>query len=452
MEQMGFHSKWVGWVMECIKTVSFSITVNGKAGETFRPSRGIRQGCPLSPYLFLLCGEGFTALFNDAVSKKVLAGFRINRHCPIVSHLLFADDSVVYCQATDRDCEAFHQILETYEFASGQMVNKDKSAVYFSPNTPFSVRSRLSSSVGISVEVNDAKYLGLPMFLGHSKRDLFAYIKGRILKRLKSYKESFLNSAGLEVLVKAVLMVLPSYAMSCFRLPKTLTKQLSAEIAKFWWGSKEGECKIHWVNWKKLSRCKGKGGMGFRDLETFNKALLAKQGWKLVSGAPSLFRRLFKRKYFPHTSFWRANVSNQASWAWKSIAWARDLLCKGWRWQVHSGKDIRVWEDPWLPKKPFYTINQSTPRTSNIEWVSDLIDADTRLGKHHLSGRVSARRIQILFSRSQSVTLKEVMLKFGIPLRMASSLLSPLSTWERKACQILWKNRKLKPVLLVRCH
>ncbi|KAG5556171.1 hypothetical protein RHGRI_006709 [Rhododendron griersonianum] len=127
--------------------------------------------------------------------------------------------------------------------------------------------------------------------------------------------------------------------MSCFRLPKQLMNQISVEIAKFLWGSKEGECKIHWIN--KLSRCKGKGGLGFRDLEAFNRALIAKQGWKLISGEPSLFKRIFKGKYFPNTTFFNANVSNQASWAWKSICWARELLNKGWRWQVRSGKDIR---------------------------------------------------------------------------------------------------------------
>ncbi|KAF7129689.1 hypothetical protein RHSIM_Rhsim10G0093500 [Rhododendron simsii] len=169
MRQLGFHELWIGWVMECVKTVSFSITVNGEAGESFHPSRGIRQGCPLSPYLFLLCGEGFTALCNDYVSKKLLYGFRINRHCPVVSHLLFADDSVVYCQATERDCAALYNILELYEAASGQKVNKDKSSVFFSPNISPEPRLTLANRVGISMEAKEAKYLGLPVFLGNSK-------------------------------------------------------------------------------------------------------------------------------------------------------------------------------------------------------------------------------------------------------------------------------------------
>ncbi|XP_058198477.1 uncharacterized protein LOC131313998 [Rhododendron vialii] len=281
MRQLGFHTLWIGWVMECVKTVSFSITVNGEAGESFHPSRGIRQGCPLSPYLFLLCGEGFTALCIDHVSKKLLYGFRINRHCPVVSHLLFADDSVVYYQAMERDCAALYNIMELYE------------------------------------------------------ADL-------------------------------------------------LMNQISAEIAKFWWGSKEAERKIHWIKWDKLSRCKGKGGLGFRDLDVFNRALIAKQGWKLISGEPSLFKRIFKGKYFPNTTFFNANVSSQASWALRSICWARELLNKGWRWQVCSGKDIRIWEDHWLPKPPAFKVSPSSVISSTITYVSDLIDNSTKTWKMQL--------------------------------------------------------------------
>lgn len=114
--------------------------------------------------------------------SKTLSGFRINRHCLVVSHLLFADDSVVYFQATEWDCNALDRILKLYENASGQRVNKDKASILFSPNTPHAVRLSLSERVGISLEANNAKYLGLLVFLGLSKWDLFSYIKNRTVK------------------------------------------------------------------------------------------------------------------------------------------------------------------------------------------------------------------------------------------------------------------------------
>lgn len=97
------------------------------------------------------------------------------------------------------------------------------------------------------MEAYGAKYLGLRVFLGSSKRDLFQYIKVRTTKRLRSYKESKINQARREVLLKSVILTHPNYAMSCFRFPKTLLQQISSEIKRFWWGSKEGERKIHWI-------------------------------------------------------------------------------------------------------------------------------------------------------------------------------------------------------------
>ncbi|KAF7144028.1 hypothetical protein RHSIM_Rhsim05G0209000 [Rhododendron simsii] len=130
-----------------------------------------------------------------------------------------------------------------------------------------------------------------------------------------------------------------------------------------------------------MSRCKGDGGLGLRDLETFNQALLAKQGWRLISGASSLFRQIFKGRYFPHTSFRHVKASNTASWAWKSIVWARELIDKGWRWQVRSRKEIHVWEDPWLSKNTDFRIDRTTPRREEIKRVANLIDSDTKSWK-----------------------------------------------------------------------
>ncbi|KAF7144432.1 hypothetical protein RHSIM_Rhsim04G0060300 [Rhododendron simsii] len=113
----------------------------------------------------------------------------------------------------------------------------------------------------------------------------------------------------------------------------------------------------------------------------FNQALLAKQGWRLISGGSSLFRQIFKGRYFPYTSFWHANASSTVSWAWKSIVWARELIDKGWRWQVHSEKDIHVWEDPWLSKNTDFRIDGITLRRKGIEKVADFIDPDTKSWK-----------------------------------------------------------------------
>ena len=112
MEKMGFHEKWIQLVMKCITTVSYSVIINGAVHGCIFPTRGLRQGDPLSPYLFLLCADGFSSLINEAVRNQGLSGISICRGCPLVSHLFFADNSLLFCKASEQECRKMIEILE----------------------------------------------------------------------------------------------------------------------------------------------------------------------------------------------------------------------------------------------------------------------------------------------------------------------------------------------------
>lgn len=131
MLKIGFHPIWVNLIMECVKTTSFSILLNGSPTGRITPQRGLRQGDPLSPYLFLLCLEALSAMINGAVSRKHLTGMKLGKYCPKISHLFFADDSLIFCKASIEEAWAFQNLLKTYELASGQMVNVSKSTLFF---------------------------------------------------------------------------------------------------------------------------------------------------------------------------------------------------------------------------------------------------------------------------------------------------------------------------------
>ena len=119
MAQMGFQDRWIGLVMECITTVTYSILVNGEPSGEIRPSRGICQGDPLSPYLFLLCLEGLHRLIQKAMEKGDIQGVSICRNGPKLTHLFFADDSLLFCRANTHECEKVMDILSSYEKVSG---------------------------------------------------------------------------------------------------------------------------------------------------------------------------------------------------------------------------------------------------------------------------------------------------------------------------------------------
>ena len=174
MRRLGFHKIWVGWVMKCITTVTYSVLINGEAHGRISPTRGLRQGDPLSSYLFLLCMEAFSALISDASNRNLLNGVSICRGCPRVTHLIFADDSLFFCKAESAEVSKFVEVLKLFKAASGQKINMDKSSVTFSQNTPVETRREVLEILGPMDELRQGKYLGLPSVIGKSKNQVFA--------------------------------------------------------------------------------------------------------------------------------------------------------------------------------------------------------------------------------------------------------------------------------------
>ena len=198
------------------------------------------------------------------------------RERPKVSHLLFADDNLLFCQASVKDCQTVLDILARNEQASGQQINRGKTQLFFSTNTEEHIRNRILDLLGVLAISQYEKYLGLPSFVGRAKKQSFSYIWERVWSKIKGWKEKPLSNAGHEVLIKLVLQAVPTFTIRCFKLPKSLCKDIESLIRKFWWGYKGEARKIHWVAWNKLCLPKSQRGLGSRDIENFNLALLGK--------------------------------------------------------------------------------------------------------------------------------------------------------------------------------
>ena len=116
----------------------------------------------------------------------------------------------------------------------------------------------------------------------------------------------------------------------------------------FWVHLSKGR-KIHWVSWQSMCPPKSHGGPGFSDLEIFNRALMAKQGWRILFNSESLVARVLKGKYFNFGDFLNARSGSNPSYLWPNLLWGRDLLSRGIRWRIGNGIYVRIFDDPWIP-------------------------------------------------------------------------------------------------------
>ncbi|XP_070677505.1 uncharacterized protein [Malus domestica] len=271
MGKMGFCNRWQQLIMGCVSSVQFAILLNGQPGKRFAPSRGLRQGDPLSPFLFLLVGEVFSRLIQKAVHDKLLDGVQLGASGPIISHILFADDTLLFLKADGKNCRNLVDLIKLYCDASGQLVNFQKSSVYFGANIPRRVSAELANILRVQVVLDPGAYMGVPAIWGRSKKMGLTYIKEKIM-------------------------------------------------------SKGDKRKTHWVSKEVLGLPKDLGGLGFRNFSDFNDALLAKQCWRLLSDPSSLWASVMKARYFLHCSFWDAVKGGRASWAWTSLLVGREAL------------------------------------------------------------------------------------------------------------------------------
>lgn len=326
LAKLGFDQRWISMVMTCLTPVRYAILINGEPTGYITPTRGIRQGDPLSPYLFILCAEGLLAVISKAISCHAIQGLVMCPGAPTLHHLLFADDSFVFGAATELECQRYRALLNLYERASGQRINLQKSSVVFSKNVHPAVKDHLASILEVNCTEEHDRYLGLPIHIGRSKTAIFEYIRERLTKKLVNWKAKILSSAGKEILIKAVAQTMPLYVMNCYLLPKGLCDDLHQLCAQFFWGDTAEKKKIHWRSWDRLCLTKAEGGMGFKNLYAYNLSMLAKQAWRLISNPHSLIARLFKACYHPTCSFWEADMGDYPSFSWKSILTTRPIL------------------------------------------------------------------------------------------------------------------------------
>ena len=259
------------------------------------------------------------------------------------------------------------------EQASSQKLDREKSTVFFSKATPDVRKLEIIDALGVSEVREYEKYHGILAVVGRNEKASLNFIKERVWNRFQGWKEKLLSQAGREVLLKVVVQAIPTFVMGCFKLPSGLLNDIEMMIRKFWWGQRGDQLKIHWKNWETLCKPKVLGGMGFKDLEKFNEAKLAKQVWRLLVDHSSLFYQVFRAKHFPSGSVFDAKVAS-GSYAWQSIIKASKLVQSSLLWRVGNGTKINIYNDRWLPGgASAYVVSPKIEEASNYV-VANLLE------------------------------------------------------------------------------
>lgn len=260
--------------------------------------------------------------------------------------------------------------------ASGQRINHDKSSIFFSRGCPQIVRDSVKNTLNVHNESLSERYLGMPTDVGHSKNGTFRYLRDRVWEKVRGWMEKLLSAAGKEVLIKSVAQAIPVYSMACFRLPRGLCESVTSLIRQFWWGSKQGKRKPCWVAWDVMTRPKHIGGFGFRDLEIFNLALLARQTWGMLQNPTSLSALILKAVYYPENNLFDATLGSHPSQIWRAVLDGRDIMVQGIIRRIGNGETTDIWGVNWLPRtnmKRLITSLMQQPPTR----VSELINQAT---------------------------------------------------------------------------
>lgn len=241
LTHLGFGIAFIRWIMSCITTVSFSVLINGATSPFFHVERGLRQGCPLSPLLFLLVTEGLSRAIKEAKAQGRFKGVQIVQNL-FITHLLFVDDVLIFCSGTRGDTRVLQEILDLFSKVIGMEINAEKSTLstHLLRHEEVEELTRVFPFNTTCLD-EGLTYLGFSLKANmHLKKD-WSWLIGKVKKRLKVWSHKWLSRAGRLVLVKSVLEAIPVYWMFLSWIPKGILERVRRICFRFLWSGKKDE-------------------------------------------------------------------------------------------------------------------------------------------------------------------------------------------------------------------
>lgn len=377
---MNFSPNWMHWILECVSTIHYTLLVNGSITQSFKPAKGLGQGNPLSTYLFLMCANIMSLALIKVENNKDIQGVKLGRNGVSFTHLLFADNSLLFFKRDNKSLTNIQQIISWYCSVSGPCVNLAKSDLFCSPNILREDQEALATSLQVNLVQAPSKYLGMNFMLRGRRIVDFQLLVDRLNSKLQGWKAKLLSQASRTTLISFVLQSVPFYVFSCFRVPETICNKMDSFSRSFWWGHELEVRKVHLLNWDEICKPKSKGGLGLKKFSLTNQALVAKQFWRINHNPQSLIARALKAKYFPRCSIHNCTPKPHHSWISRGIINQRNPKLKEGRWGIGKGSDISLTHQAWYPCS---TQNLNNPNVQT-KTVADLINHSTGTWKPDL--------------------------------------------------------------------
>eukprot|EP00253_Pinus_taeda_P020773 PITA_20773 len=343
LEAFGFSQEFINIIKACIENVWITPMVNGMPTDFFSATRGLRQGCPLSPFLYILMADSLSRKLTQEQHRGTIPGIRIVQGASPVNRALFVDHSLLLGGASLRMAKAFKSILQKYCSVTGALIIERKSAVY-GWNSDQQTIDRIASELGFKgyAEWDKIKYLGLPLTMGSNRNNLWEEVISKFNKKIAAWGGVWLSSGGKLTLIRSVLSTLPTFQASLLLAPRQIADQISCLIRNFMWnGGKGNSNRFHLVNWELVKRPINEGGLQIRDPLQANLALGCKILWQLISEPTHPISQILNLKYLRNRSI---ITFNPASSPKGTLAWR--LCCRGidfFRTHLYKVPDLRVW-------------------------------------------------------------------------------------------------------------
>jgi len=341
---IGLSGNVVRWIMACVTSVNFAVLVNGSPSGFFKSSRGLRQGCPLSPLLFLLIIEGLSRSISLAKERGFIKGVVISGNLSL-THLLFVDDVLIFGRKCALEWMWYYRIIKEFCLATGMDINYEKSCFY-------SLDDSLDPDIYTLFPVSFYHFDEGLLYLGYRLKPNcyrpgdWLWLIERIENRIGMWCYRSLSLGGRLTLISSVIESMPVYWMTLHKIPKVILNHIRKLMASFLWSGNHSDKKYHLVKWSNIARPKSLGGWGLKDLETFGKALRMKSLWRFIH-SHTIWSQICSLKYLRGVDKESWLMKGLRSWGsaspmWKALLETRLWIQPGLSWLIGSGDGVAL--------------------------------------------------------------------------------------------------------------